>query len=155
MKALEVVGERWTLLILREAFYGVRRFEVLLANVGCARNLLSARLATLVAHEVLARVPYAQAGQRERCEYRLTEKGKALYPVLLSLMAWGDRWLQAAPDRGPVEVFHRGCGAPVEVQLGCAAGHHLAGPREGEPRLRPRARTSGATARARAPGRRA
>jgi DNA-binding HxlR family transcriptional regulator len=159
MKALEVVGERWTLLVVREAFNGVRRFEGFLANVGCARNLLAARLATLVEHGVLVRVPYLEAGRRERFEYRLTAKGRSLYPVLLALMAWGDRWLQPTPGEGPVEVLHRGCGAPVVVELRCAAGHLLTDPREGERRLRSRATRRArprvaATAPAPAPGRR-
>ena len=161
-RSLEVLGDWWTLLVVREAFNGVRRYEGFLANVGCARNLLAARLATLVEHGVLARRPYTQEGQRERFEYRLTEKGRSLYPVLLSLMAWGDRWLQPTPGAGPVEVLHRGCGARVGVELRCAAGHSLSDPREGERRLRPsRARTPprarrrpGAIGSAPAPGRR-
>lgn len=125
MKTLEIVGERWTLLVLREAFYGVRRFDEMRANVGCARNMLSDRLGTLVAHELLARVPYLEEGQRERLEYRLTEKGRALFPVIVALMEWGDRWTQA---RGaPVLLRHRGCGARVSTALRCAAGHTVDG----------------------------
>ena len=76
-RTLDVVGEKWTLLVLREAFYGARRFEEFLANVGCARTLLSERLATLVEHGVLHREPYREAGQRERHQYLLTDKGHA------------------------------------------------------------------------------
>ena len=73
-RTLDVVGEKWTLLVIREAFYGARRFEQFLANVGCARTLLSERLPTLVEHGVLKREPYREPGQRERHQYLLTEK---------------------------------------------------------------------------------
>ena len=99
-RTLDVVGEKWTLLVLREAFYGARRFEEFFANVGCARTLLSERLATLVEHGVLRREPYREAGQRERHQYLLTEKGHDLFAALVVLMQWGDRW-EAAPREGP------------------------------------------------------
>lgn len=119
---LELVGEKWTLLILREAFFGVRRFEDIQRGVGCARNLLSARLAKLVEHEILGREPYREPGRRQRYEYRLTEKGKDLFPVVVALMDWGDRW--AAGDGGPsVEIRHNGCEAPVHARLACDDGH--------------------------------
>src|SRR6267154_6291706 len=87
-RTLDVIGEKWTLLVLREAFYGAHRFEQFLANVGCARTLLSERLATLVEHGVLRREPYREAGQRERHQYLLTEKGHDLYVVMLALTEW-------------------------------------------------------------------
>ena len=99
-RTLDVVGEKWTLLVLREAFYGARRFEQFLANVGCARTLLSERLATLVEHGVLQREPYREAGQRERHQYLLTDKGHDLFAALVVLMQWGDRW-EAGPEGGP------------------------------------------------------
>src|SRR6478736_10227844 len=111
-RTLDVVGEKWTLLVLREAFYGVRRFEQFLANVGCARTLLSERLATLVEHGVLHREPYREAGQRERHQYLLTDKGHDLFAALVVLMHWGDRW-EAGPDGGPVVARHSECGQPV------------------------------------------
>ncbi len=132
MRALEIVGERWTLLVLREAFYGVRRFDLMLENVGCARNLLADRLATLVAHGVLAKTPYVDQGQRERFEYRLTEKGLALFPVIVSLMDWGDQWLRGEP---PVRVLHRECGAAVHAELRCTEGHLVPSARQTEPRF--------------------
>ena len=104
-RTLDVIGEKWTLLVLREAFYGARRFEQFLANVGCARTLLSERLATLVEHGVLQREPYREAGQRERHQYLLTEKGHDLFAALVVLMHWGDRW-EAGPQGGPVVVRH-------------------------------------------------
>lgn len=122
-RTLDVVGEKWTLLILREAFYGVRRFADFHAAIGCARNLLSDRLATLVEHGVLDRRPYRDAGQRERHEYRLTDKGLDLLPAVVALMQWGDQYL-SDPAGPAVQITHRDCGAPVRAQLSCAAGHH-------------------------------
>jgi DNA-binding HxlR family transcriptional regulator len=119
---LEQVGEKWTLLILREAFFGVRRFEDIQRGVGCARNLLSARLAKLVELEILRREPYREPGSRQRYEYRLTDKGKELFPVVVALMDWGDRW--AVGESGPpIEIRHRDCDAPVHVRLACDHGH--------------------------------
>lgn len=132
MRALEIVGERWTLLVIREAFYGVRRFDVMLENIGCARNLLADRLATLVEHGVLSKTPYVDDGQRERFEYRLTDKGLALFPVIVSLMDWGDEWLRGTP---PVEVRHRECHAAVHVELRCEGGHLVSTARQTEPRF--------------------
>lgn len=117
-RALDIVGEKWTLLVLREAFYGARRFEQFQAHVGCARNLLSERLNTLVESGVMRRVPYREPGQRERHEYRLTDKGLDLQPAIIALMQWGDRW-EADPDGPPVEIIHRDCGYPVELVMRC------------------------------------
>jgi DNA-binding HxlR family transcriptional regulator len=121
-RTLSVIGEKWTLLVLREAFTGVHRFEDFQHRLGCARNVLSARLATLVEHGILERAPYREQGQRPRSEYRLTDKGRELYGVLAALRDWGDRWL--ADEVGPsVAVEHAGCGAPVRAVLQCDAGH--------------------------------
>src|SRR6201997_3536422 len=114
-RTLDVIGEKWTLLELREAFYGARRFEALLANVGCARTRLSERLASLVEHGVLYREPYPEPGQRERHQYLLTEKGHDLFAALVALMHWGDRW-EAGPEGGPVVVSHRDCNQPVHAE---------------------------------------
>ncbi|MGC4942267.1 winged helix-turn-helix transcriptional regulator [Kribbella sp. DT2] len=121
-RTLEIVGEKWTLLVLREAFYGVRRFADFLTAIGCARNILSDRLATLVEHDVLERCSYREAGQRERYEYRLTAKGLDLLPAVVALMQWGDRYL-ADGQRPPVHITHRGCDAPVRAEIVCATGH--------------------------------
>jgi len=121
-RTLGVVGEKWTLLVLREAFYGVRRFDDFHAALGCARNLLAARLKTLVAHGLLERVEYQDDRGRGRYEYRMTEKGRDLFPVVAALMQWGDRW--TADEAGPaVRLTHRDCGEPVSVQLNCDGGH--------------------------------
>ena len=135
-RTLDVVGEKWTLLVLREAFYGARRFEQFLANVGCARTLLSERLATLVEHGVLHREPYREPGQRERHQYLLTEKGHDLFAALVVLMQWGDRW-EAGPQGGPVVVRHRDCGQPVHVELRCAHDHRVLEVEETESGPRP------------------
>jgi DNA-binding HxlR family transcriptional regulator len=121
-RSLELIGEKWTLLILRESFYGVRRFEDIQSGVGCARNLLSARLAKLVEEGILRREPYREPGRRQRYEYRLTDKGRELFPIVIALMDWGDRWA-AAPGGPPVEVRHRDCDASVHATLTCDKGH--------------------------------
>jgi DNA-binding HxlR family transcriptional regulator len=135
-RTLDVIGEKWTLLVMREAFYGARRFEQFLANVGCARTLLSERLATLVDHGVLQREPYREPGQRERHQYLLTEKGHDLFAALVVLMQWGDRW-QAGPQGGPVVTRHRGCGQAVHVELRCAHNHRVFDVEETESGPRP------------------
>src|ERR1700752_433875 len=131
-RALDVVGEKWTLLVMREAFYGARRFEQFHAQIGCARILLSERLTTLVASGLMQRVAYREPGQRERHEYRLTEKGLALLTAVVALMQWGDRW-EADSDGPPVEVRHRDCGQRVEAVLRCAKDHTPVTSRDTEP----------------------
>jgi DNA-binding HxlR family transcriptional regulator len=121
-RTLDVVGEKWTLLVLREAFYGLRRFDDFQRAIGCARNILSARLATLVEHGILERRRYQEPGSRSRAEYRLTDKGRELFPALVALLQWGDRWT-ADPEGAAVELRHDGCGAPIIVELRCTAGH--------------------------------
>jgi len=121
-RTLDVVGEKWTLLVLREAFYGVRRFGDFHRALGCARNILSARLNTLVDEGLLRQEPYQDPGRRPRTEYRLTEKGQDLFPALVAIMQWGDRW--TADPAGPaVVVRHRGCHGPVVAESRCTAGH--------------------------------
>lgn len=123
-RTLQLIGERWTILVLREAFRGTRRFDDIRAETGAPRQVLSARLATLVDHGLLRRVPYQLLGQRQRYEYRLTRKGIDLYPVLVALMQWGDKYL-ADPDGPPVRLTHLNCDAQVQVGLQCTDGHHL------------------------------
>ncbi|WP_113699001.1 winged helix-turn-helix transcriptional regulator [Nonomuraea lactucae] len=131
-RTLNVVGEKWTFLVLREAFSGVRRFADMQANTGAPRQVLSARLARLVDEGLLRKKPYREPGQRQRDEYRLTEKGRDLYPLLVALMHWGDTYLSG--DSGaPVLLTHRDCGAPIEQHFRCAEGHEVAGPREVTP----------------------
>jgi DNA-binding HxlR family transcriptional regulator len=116
--ALEVVGERWSLLIVRDVFLGLRRFDEIQADLGIARNVLQARLSKLLEHGVLERRPYQE--RPPRCEYRLTEKGLDLWPTVVALMRWGDRY--AAPAAGPpVLLEHRGCGGAVDEHRVCEA----------------------------------
>jgi DNA-binding HxlR family transcriptional regulator len=115
-RALEVVGERWTLLIMRDAFLGVRRFEDIQRDLGIARNVLAARLEHLVEHGVLERRAYQDRPLRH--EYVLTEKGLALWPVVTSLMAWGDEFMPH-PGGPPTLVLHRGCGGTLDGDRVC------------------------------------
>ncbi|MDA0633390.1 helix-turn-helix domain-containing protein [Nonomuraea sp. MCN248] len=131
-RTLDVVGEKWTFLVLREAFSGVRRFADMQAHTGAPRQVLSARLTRLVEEGLLRKVPYREPGQRQRDEYRLTDKGRDLYPLLVALMHWGDRYL-SGEEGPPTLLTHRDCGAPVEQYLRCAEGHEVSGPREVTP----------------------
>lgn len=116
--ALAVIGDRWSLLILRDAFRGIRRFDALAEDLGVARNLLADRLARLVDHEILEKVPYQE--RPVRYEYRLTAKGRDLSPALVALMRWGDKHL-AGPKRVPTVLVHDECGTALEQQLVCPA----------------------------------
>ena len=113
--ALEVVGERWSFLILRGAFNGLRHFEEFQTNLGIARNILSNRLGRLVEHGILRRDP--DPADRRKVTYRLTDKGRDLLPVLLSLRQWGERWISGLPSN-PVLVdrYTRKPIAPMIVQ---------------------------------------
>jgi DNA-binding HxlR family transcriptional regulator len=122
-KTLEVISTRSAFLILREAFYGATRFDDFAERAGISEPVAAARLRELVQDGLLEREDYREPGQRTRQRYRLTDKGADLFPALVALMQWGNRWLD---DRGgPVELRHRDCGRPVEVHLTCAAGHSV------------------------------
>jgi DNA-binding HxlR family transcriptional regulator len=116
--ALEVVGERWSLLIVRDVFLGLRRFDEIQANLGIARNVLQKRLQRLLEQGVLERTPYQE--RPPRYEYRLTEKGLDLWPTIVALMQWGDEHA-ASPAGPPVLLEHRGCGGAVDEHRLCAA----------------------------------
>ncbi|MDN5806586.1 MAG: helix-turn-helix transcriptional regulator [Brevibacterium sp.] len=128
-KTLDVIGEKWTVLILREAFNGVRRFDQIRDHVGVSDPVLSDRLRKLVTAGVLAARPYREPGQRARKEYRLTDKGLDLYPVMISLLRWGDEHC-GDTDGPPLEVLHRDCDEPVRAVVECAAGHTVSSPKE-------------------------
>jgi DNA-binding HxlR family transcriptional regulator len=113
-RTLALVGERWTLLILREAFFGVRRYGELARNLGIPRPTLSLRLRTLVDSGLLDRVPYAA----DRYEYRLTEAGLDLFPAIVALMRWGDAHL-AGPDGPPIVLRHNACHEIADPYLAC------------------------------------
>jgi DNA-binding HxlR family transcriptional regulator len=114
-RTLEVVGEKWALLAVREVFLGSRKFEELVANTGAPRDTLASRLRTLVAHGILARQRYCEHPPRN--EYVLTEAGRDLYPVILSLMQWGDK--HRPLDSGPPMVLEHRCGHVMHARLTC------------------------------------
>lgn len=140
-RAMTVLGERATLVVLREVFNGVRRFDDMQRHSGVSRQVLSNRLALLVEHDILRRVPYRADGGRERHEYRLTPKGLDLYPVLTAVADWGARYY-AGPEGPPVELAHRDCGGVVHTRLECEHGH-VVEQREVAPRPGPGARPFG------------
>jgi DNA-binding HxlR family transcriptional regulator len=115
-QALEVVGEWWTLLILRDSFLGIRRFDDFVERLGIARNVLANRLETLIDAGVLERHPYDEA--RGRYDYVLTEKGRALWPVMTALRQWGDQWILGVGNE-PVLLEHRSCGHNTTAQMTC------------------------------------
>ena len=136
-RAMAVVGDRWTLLILREAFLKVRRFEAFQTNLGIARRLLTERLTGLVDDGILERVPYPERPLRH--EYRLTAKGLDLYPVLLSLVHWGDAYY--SDEAGPPVIHrHRHCGNDFRSVLCCSECGEPLDARSVEPRPRSRVR---------------
>ena len=133
-RALSVVGERWTLLILRDAFLGTRRFEQFQQHLGITRHRLSERLNKLVEHGVLVKVAYQD--RPVRYDYRLTRKGLALYPVLMSLGHWGDEWMDGG-EGAPLEYVHQGCGKRTHAVITCSECGELLRPEEVETRLVP------------------
>jgi DNA-binding HxlR family transcriptional regulator len=137
--AVGAIGEKWTFLVLREAFNGIRRFDDMQRRTGAPRQVLSNRLAHLVSEGLMRKSPYQEPGQRPRSEYRLTEKGIDLFPVIVALLAWGDKHASAAS--GPsVVLTHRDCGAVAGLQLACARGHVLGSARDITPVPGPGAR---------------
>ncbi|HEX2296569.1 MAG TPA: helix-turn-helix domain-containing protein [Actinomycetota bacterium] len=115
-RTLDVIGDKWSLLILRDAFYGVRRFDDFREDLGIARNVLTDRLQKLVATGVFERRRYEE--RPPRYEYRLTDKGRALLPVLLAMIAWGDRWANDS-DIPPVTLTHTACGCVTHAVVAC------------------------------------
>jgi DNA-binding HxlR family transcriptional regulator len=115
-RTVAVLGERWTLVILRQAFLGARRFEDYQRGTGVARNILAERLRSLVEHGVLDRRPYNE--HPPRFEYRLTGKGRDLYPVLVALLQWGDKHAGLEGDP-PLVLHHVSCGERCEPRLVC------------------------------------
>jgi DNA-binding HxlR family transcriptional regulator len=123
-RTMRLIGHPWTMLVLRDLFNGMHRFDELAEHLGIARNVLTRRLATLVDAGLVARRSYREPGQRARQEYRLTQAGLDLRPVLIAVMAYGDEHL-AGPEGPPVQLEHAGCGAPVTVRLQCGHGHPI------------------------------
>lgn len=114
--SLESIGERWTLLILRDAFYGLRRFDDFQRNLGIARNILTCRLAGLVESGIMRKEQYEE--RPPRYEYRLTEKGRDLVPALTALLAWGDKWVFDGDP--PTRLIHTGCGNQMHATAVCS-----------------------------------
>jgi DNA-binding HxlR family transcriptional regulator len=138
-RSLEILAQPWVLLILREVSRGVGRFADIQYRLNVSRSVLADRLDQLVATDILAKVPYQEAGQRRRYEYTLSAKGNDLMPVLTALRQWGDKYL--ADPEGPSMInTHAGCGAPVGLAYVCDAGHRLADPDETERHPGPSAR---------------
>jgi DNA-binding HxlR family transcriptional regulator len=116
-QTLEVVGEWWTMLIVRDCFLGVTRFDDFHQRLGISRNILTDRLEHLVEHEVLVRVPYQE--HPVRYDYRLTDKGRDLWLVLTAMRQWGDRW--EASDGPPIVVEHKACRHETTVIPTCSS----------------------------------
>ena len=125
-QCLEVVGEWWSLLIVRDAFLGVRRYEEFLGRLGISRNILQVRLRSLVEHGVLTKVAYSE--HPPRFEYHLTDKGRDLWPVLATMREWGDR--HGAPNGPPIETVHRACDHVSRPVLVCDHCGERVGPRD-------------------------
>jgi DNA-binding HxlR family transcriptional regulator len=119
--ALDVVGRRASLLLLREAFYGAHRFEEFSRRAKLSEKITAMRLRELVDEGLLEKRAYHEPGQRSREDYHLTDKGEELLPALLALMRWGDRWVRT--DGGRVSLSHKGCGEPIEVEIRCGENH--------------------------------
>jgi DNA-binding HxlR family transcriptional regulator len=126
-----LLGDRWTLVLLRQAFNGVKRFEDFQESLGISRSLLSERLGRLVEAGVLRREPYKDS-VRTRDRYRLTQMGLDLYPVLMALRQWGDRYL--ADDYPPLDIRHRDCGGEPTLELRCSKCGEEVGARDAEVR---------------------
>ena len=130
VRALDVLADPWSFLILREAFFGIRRFDQMQANLAIARNILSDRLTRLVDEGVLARRLYEE--RPPRYEYVLTEAGRDFYPAIVMLMIWGDRW--RCEDTGrPLELFHSDCGRPLVPVVVCSCCRQPLSPFDVEP----------------------
>ena len=115
-RTVDVIGEWWTPLIVRDAFYGRRRFEDFQRSLGLARNVLAVRLERLVETGIMERVRYQEHPPRD--EYVLTEKGRDLFPVIAALLAWGDKWT-AGPAGPPLLLIHESCGQPGTLRATC------------------------------------
>jgi DNA-binding HxlR family transcriptional regulator len=146
--AVDVLSDRWTFLILREAFFGVRRYGQLQRNLGIARNVLAERLRQLVGDGMLERVRYRT--DPDWYEYRLTDRALDLYPVIVGLMRWAERHLSPGDDAVGLELIHRACGRPADPYLACSACGEPLTARDIEPSVRPPGAPSRSDGRSRA-----
>jgi DNA-binding HxlR family transcriptional regulator len=127
-RTIGAVGERWTLLLLREFFLGSRRFEILQAHTGISSRALSDRLQRLQKLGIITPIAYQQRPPRR--EYRLTDKGLELYPIIVSMTRWGDRWMRAKGEPAPARLVHQHCGHVFKPVLTCAACGQVAAARD-------------------------
>jgi DNA-binding HxlR family transcriptional regulator len=134
-RAVDVLSDRWTFLILREAFFGVRRYGQMQRHLGIARNVLAERLRQLVADGMFERVRYRT--DPDWYEYRLTERALDLYPVIVGLMRWADRHLGTDDDAIALQLVHRSCGKPADPYLACAHCHEPLDARDIDAKVRP------------------
>jgi DNA-binding HxlR family transcriptional regulator len=125
-QCLEVVGEWWSLLIVRDSFFGVTRFDDFQERLGISRNVLNQRLDHLVQAGVLVKVPYREHPPRH--DYRLTDKGRDLWPVITTMRQWGDK--HAAPDGSPLQLIHKDCGEISHALLTCSTCGKTIGPKD-------------------------
>jgi len=116
-RLLDIVGDRWSFLMIRDVFYGVRRFDAMQKHLGISKKVLADRLSRLQQAGIFKKVPYQQRPQR--FEYRLTPKGRDLFPVLLTMMRWGNRWLVDGNSH-VLRLRHHACGEIVEPELVCS-----------------------------------
>lgn len=116
-RSVNVLGDHWNLLIIRQACLGTRRFDDFQAALGTGRNILSQRLAGLVDDGLLARVPYRD--NPLRFEYRLTDKGRDVYPILAAMAAWGEKWM-TGPEGTPLVLHHTTCGHDMRAAVTCS-----------------------------------
>jgi DNA-binding HxlR family transcriptional regulator len=123
--ALESLRPRTSGAIIREAFYGTRRFDDFQRHCGVSPSVLSTRLHAMISDGLLEKVPYQVPGARARDEYRLTDKGRSLAPILIALNDFADRWLLESSE-STVTLRHRDCGEQVHATITCEAGHHIA-----------------------------
>lgn len=126
--SLDVLGQKWTLLIIRDALRGARRFSEFQRTLGCPRNLLSARLRLLCDHGVLRQAAYVEPGRRGRVLYELTDAGRELAPMLIVLRDWGMRHMQLEPHQRFADPSRCACGATTHVAVECEAAHRQTSP---------------------------
>ncbi len=115
-RSLQIIGDRWSFLILREGWFGVRRFDEMMEKLGIASNILADRLSRLVESGVLVKTPYGPGP--ERYEYRFSEMGRDLYQPMIVMMRWGDRWL--SDGKPPLRLRHRTCGSDFAPLVVCS-----------------------------------
>ncbi|QCD60245.1 winged helix-turn-helix transcriptional regulator [Streptomyces hawaiiensis] len=125
--ALQSLSPRTTGVIIREAFYGTRRFDDFERHCGISPSVLSARLRDLVADGILEKTRYQAPGARGRDEYRLTDKGRGLLPILIALNDWAERWI-VPTGAATTSLLHHDCGSPVSTVVTCASGHEITAP---------------------------